>query len=147
MKLLITDKIKKYWSIMEQSCPLPHSPRTADEFPDVWIQLQFWNTCPKNNHLSYLRKKYLNRNLKYFYMPNWIKIGTVYFLILISFIVSGSYHKTNHRRMVSEKQYLSLNIWSKFARAQLSEIMFLKNIYCFATMTKKICFWMLSWNI
>ena len=44
MKLLNTDKIKKYCSIMEQSFPLSHSPRTADEFPGVGMQLQFWNT-------------------------------------------------------------------------------------------------------
>ena len=47
MKLLNTDKIKKYCSIMEQSFPLSHSPRTADEFPGVGMQLQFWNTCQK----------------------------------------------------------------------------------------------------
>jgi hypothetical protein len=41
MKLENTDLIKKYCSLLSHSGPFLHSPRTADEFPDDPMQLQF----------------------------------------------------------------------------------------------------------
>lgn len=45
MNILTENMIIKYFSMLSQSGPLLHSPRTADEFPDDRMQLQFWNTC------------------------------------------------------------------------------------------------------